>query len=47
VIYGPYSTGWRSETERHNDKRRAGWVRLGVLLTLAAFGGSLKLLGVL
>lgn len=47
MIYGPYSTGWRDETARRVAKRRAVWARVGVLLTLAAFAGSLKLLGVL
>lgn len=48
MIYGPYSTGWRDgQTERRNAKRRAAWARAGVVVTLAAFVGSLKLLGVL
>lgn len=47
MIYGPYSTGWRNEEERQCARRRAAWARAGVLLTLAAFAGSLKLLGVL
>ena len=46
MIYGPYSTGWRHEVERRNTKRRAAWARAGVAVTLAAFVGSLKLLGV-
>lgn len=47
MIYGPYSTGWRDENARLIAKRRAAWARVGVLLTLAAFAASLKLLGVL
>lgn len=46
MIYGPYSTGWRSECERRNAKRRAAWARAGLVVTLAAFVGALQLLGV-
>lgn len=47
MIYGPFSTGWRCENDRRNAKRRAAWARAGVLLTLAAFVGALRLAGVL
>lgn len=47
MIFGPYSTGWRSEVERRDAKRRAAWARAGVLLTLGAFVGALRVLGVL
>lgn len=36
MIYGPYSTGWRSETERRNAKRRAAWAWLGLSVVASA-----------
>ena len=51
MIYGPYSAGWRDETERRKRKSAARWAHVGALLVVAGayalWGGSLKLLGVL
>lgn len=34
MIYGPYSTGWRSESDRRDYRRRARYARLGVVMTV-------------
>ena len=41
MIYGPYSTGWRSETDRRNTKarRRGAWLGLALVLASAAVFG--------
>ena len=38
MIYGPYSTGWRSEAERRNliARRRGAWLGLALVLASAA-----------
>lgn len=44
MIYGPYSTGWKSgQVERRNAIRRAAWAWLGVVMIAA--GAGLVVLG--